>query len=150
MGSVRNSFWTNNAFDEATGCWNWTGVRIDGGYGRIVFNGNRHTLVHRLSAHLYLGFDLKSKLLVCHRCDNPSCFNPKHLFIGTNLDNMKDAVAKGRFKRNNANSRKTHCPQGHPYLAPNLWVSKKGIRQCRACHDLNATKYRQAKEMHTV
>lgn len=69
------------------------------GYGVIGVNvggrkGNR--LVHRLSAHVFLGWDLLSPLLFCHKCDVRHCFNPEHLFKGTQLDNMTDMWAKGR------------------------------------------------------
>jgi hypothetical protein len=90
------AFWTHNRFDPVTGCWNWTGAHNGGGYGHKYHNG-RQERVHRLAAHFYLGFDLKSSLQVLHRCDNPACFNPKHLFIGTQLENMKDCVEKGRL-----------------------------------------------------
>jgi hypothetical protein len=55
--------------------------------------------VHRLAAVIWLGFDDDSSLLVCHHCDNPSCFNPAHLFIGTSLDNAIDKIAKNRHPR---------------------------------------------------
>ena len=53
-------------------------------------------LVHRLSAWLWSGFDLGSGLNVLHRCDNPPCFNPEHLFVGTQSQNMNEMLAKGR------------------------------------------------------
>jgi len=55
-------------------------------------------MVHRLSAMLYLGFDISSLDHVLHRCDNTWCFNPEHLFIGTHTDNMRDMFVKGRRK----------------------------------------------------
>jgi hypothetical protein len=56
-------------------------------------------LVHRLSAVEFLNFDPDSRLLVLHRCDNPSCFNPEHLFIGSQQDNIHDCVDKGRSNK---------------------------------------------------
>lgn len=119
------------AYDGATGCWNFTGARVPKGYGTSHYKG-RNVATHRLAAHLWLGFDLKSKLMVLHRCDNPSCFNPKHLFTGTNSDNQKDASAKGRHNM----KKKTHCRNGHPYTPENTRVRFcKGswMRECRTC-----------------
>jgi len=79
-------------------CWYWTGVCFSSGYGAYYFDG-KVLRIHRFAAHLWLGFDLDSKSLVCHKCDNPKCFNPEHLFIGTSLDNMQDKKNKGRCSR---------------------------------------------------
>ena len=79
----------------ANGCWEWTGGRSRKGYGKTS-HLNMTTLTHRLSAALFLGFKLSSTKQVLHRCDNPPCFNPEHLFIGTSLDNVRDRDAKGR------------------------------------------------------
>jgi hypothetical protein len=67
----------------------------DRGYGQWTI-AQRNYAVHRLSAHLFLSFDLESPLCICHRCDNPPCFNPDHFFIGTNAENSYDMVTKGR------------------------------------------------------
>jgi hypothetical protein len=82
-----------------SGCWEWTGYRAKGGYGGIcLWDGARRTTVSvsRVSAAVFMGFELDSDLIVCHKCDNPPCFNPDHLFIGTCLDNNRDMMSKGR------------------------------------------------------
>jgi hypothetical protein len=83
------------------GCINWTGWKDKQGYGRVwigskVLKTGRAVLTHRLSAAVWLGFDLGSRLQVLHKCDNPSCINPDHFFFGTNDDNVADKMAKGR------------------------------------------------------
>ena len=77
------------------GCWEWMGGRNRFGYGS--FNIGRITFAHRASWILHES-DIPSDMLVLHKCDNPGCVNPKHLFIGTNQDNTRDAVKKGRHK----------------------------------------------------
>ncbi len=83
-------------------CWYWTGSKyIKNGYGRMyVIETKTYMRVHRLSANLWLGFDLNSELLICHSCDNKICFNPEHLFIGTHKDNNQDTVNKNRHVGN--------------------------------------------------
>ena len=79
------------------GCWEWNRGRDGNNYGRINVEGH-YRGSHRVAAHVWLGFDLASPLEVLHKCDNPPCINPDHLFIGTQSDNLKDCVAKGRWK----------------------------------------------------
>lgn len=123
--AYRVSFLQNNRYDPATGCWNWTGARSEG-YGTIRFMGRVHK-VHRVAAHLYLRFDLASPLKVLHSCDNPACFNPRHLFIGTQLDNVRDMISKGRD--NFKGALRIRCKNGHPRTRENL--IGRNCRQCR-------------------
>ncbi len=83
----------------ANGCWEWTGVRRYG-YGKFhetVERGRprRQVLAHRRSWELHNG-PIPGGMHVLHRCDNPPCINPAHLFLGTPADNMRDKMFKGR------------------------------------------------------
>jgi hypothetical protein len=76
----------------STGCWEWSGFRnlARGGYGYV--EGRR---AHRVAWELANG-PIPEGLHVCHRCDNPPCCNPSHLWLGTDLDNARDKIAKRR------------------------------------------------------
>lgn len=83
-----------NIKKDKNGCWVWQKSLSKKGYGNLYFN--RKTLkAHRESYRLFNG-EFDNKLHVLHKCDNPSCVNPEHLFLGTNLDNVEDRVKKGR------------------------------------------------------
>lgn len=88
--------------DMSGECWVWQGARNYSGYGAV---GHRHKiwLVHRLAWTLVNG-PIPGKMSVLHRCDNPPCWRPDHLFLGTDLDNVRDALAKNRFYTGNGDS----------------------------------------------
>lgn len=75
------------------GCWNWTRGKRKG-YGAINYMG-RVWAAHRVAYELTKGA-VPPGLSVCHRCDNPACINPEHLFVGSHGQNMQDMVTKGR------------------------------------------------------
>jgi len=75
-------------------CWAWTRHKNKHGYGIIQISG-KSFLVHRLAFHIFKG-PLFNKQIVCHSCDTPSCWNPDHLFAGTQKDNIRDCQLKGR------------------------------------------------------
>ena len=77
-----------------SGCWLWLGARVPAGYGTLSVDG-KTMLAHRASWLAHNG-PIPWEAQVCHRCDNPLCINPRHLFVGTALDNMRDKDRKGR------------------------------------------------------
>ena len=87
----------NSIPEPNSGCWLWEGYCNPDGYGQRKING-KSIRMHRLSFELYNG-GIPANLHVLHRCDNPMCCNPEHLFLGTHSDNMKDMWSKGRHVR---------------------------------------------------
>lgn len=79
--------------DERSGCWLWIGSTVTDGYGVWVAHGQR--TAHRAAYVMHKGA-IPNGLHVLHKCDQPNCVNPEHLFLGTHQDNMADLRAKGR------------------------------------------------------
>tara|TARA_Y100000310_G_scaffold14352_1_gene14541 strand:- start:175 stop:714 length:540 start_codon:yes stop_codon:yes gene_type:complete len=97
-GTLEERFWAK--VKKGPGCWLWTGATRPGGYGNLFTfrdkgRRNHFTSAHRASWEIHYG-PIPDGLLVCHRCDNPPCVKPEHLFLGTNKDNQRDRRQKGR------------------------------------------------------
>lgn len=120
-------FWSH--IRPGASCWLWRGpVWGSNGYGRMTFNGRRQK-AHRIIYQM-LGGIIPPGYHVLHRCDQPRCVNPEHLFLGTHADNMADLVSKGRAR--NWCTGVAQCKRGHVFTPDNTRLDGRG-RQCRAC-----------------
>ena len=131
-------------------CWIWTASTRNKGYGAIAWKDPDtgkmiQERAHRLSYRLFVG-ENPSNLYVLHKCDNPACCNPDHLFLGTKADNNKDMVEKGRHVPGG-----THCghhyPNGnwkHGLDHHNVKANEEIVREIRK--DKETMSYSQLKE----
>jgi hypothetical protein len=126
--TLEDRFWEK--VEKTDGCWLWTGV-VKGWYGRIRRGraADGDVGAHRFSYELHCG-PIPSGMFVCHRCDNPRCVNPDHLFVGTQRDNMRDKIKKHRGN----NPRGEQLPQS--ILTESLVLEARRI--CRTQKDMTA------------
>ena len=117
-------FWCK--VEKTDSCWNWK-ASLKSGYGGFQYNGH-FVRAHRASWHMHNG-PIPEGIFICHKCDNPLCVNPEHLFLGTHRDNVLDAVSKGRFKK----KLPATCDKGHEYVDGSYFKDKEGRRVCREC-----------------
>jgi hypothetical protein len=121
-------FMDNVELDMVTGCWNYI-TQPSQIYPKRLFRGEMIG-AHVVVAQLFLNYDRSSGLQVLHKCDNSRCCNPKHLYIGTQSQNIRDCVARGHHHE----ATRTHCPYGHEYTTESTYWRPDGKgRYCNTC-----------------
>lgn len=144
---LEDRFWAKVLIVPFADCWEWIGAKNDTGYGKISVgsrDNRKEHRAHRFSWEIKFG-PIPTGQVVCHKCDNPGCVRPEHLFLGTKKDNSRDMIKKkrgrGHFTRGALDKRsnggkwlaaKTNCPAGHPYSEANTF-RRRGRRECRTC-----------------
>lgn len=134
--TARDRFWSYVQIGNPDDCWVWTGGRhsrkVKLQYGSFTYGG-KTIKAHRVAYTFAFGKP-PERLYVLHRCDNTLCCNPKHLFLGTHADNMKDMISKGRARgaagKNNAGAK----------------LTEQQVREIRASKDL----YRVIAEKYSI
>lgn len=131
--------WPKYSILGSNECWPWLAGKSSSGYGQMLVDG-RIRQSHRMVWELEYG-EIPEGYFVCHSCDNPACGNPRHLWLGTPLENMRDCNSKGRNPSYIERRLKTHCPQGHPYSIVNT-RRYNGRRRCGICDAQACQRYK--------
>jgi hypothetical protein len=128
-------FWAKTDVRGPDECWPWMGAQASTGYGRYSV-GRKPRPAHQVAWELRNGKPFPAGKVGCHECDNPKCVNPAHIWPGTQGDNIRDCVAKGRH----ASKPQAQCAKGHALTPDNRRPAAQQSR-CIIC-DREATRDR--------
>ena len=144
-GNWQKRFWPK--VQKTDGCWPWTAKKDCHGYGHFWLgkfgNSRKEGRAHRISWMLQFG-DISDGLCVLHKCDNPGCVRPDHLFLGSRRDNVADMVTKGRQARGDRSGSRLH-PEKIPRGSNNgqAKLTEKSVCEARKRYASGNYSYRQ-------
>jgi hypothetical protein len=130
------AYWRSRSIVTPNGCIEWQGWKMIGrfmydrnkGYPMAGYRGKPQRIT-RIVLGWKIGRPLTKDELACHKCDNPPCINPDHLWVGSVSANTQDRLSKGR----DHHSSLTHCPRGHSYAEHGVRHGKAQFRHCKIC-----------------
>jgi hypothetical protein len=138
-------FWSYVDRRGAEECWPWVGTKDAHGYG-IYSVRHRLYKAHRAAYYFNHG-EIDAKLVCCHRCDNPTCVNPAHLWLGTQRQNTQDRDAKGRTRTGRLCGENNHgtklTPENVLWIRGNYKPNELSTRKLAAMFSVSQTKIRQ-------
>jgi len=146
-------FWSKVDVQGPDDCWLWTAQIGRGGYGKFKFSLERgHVRAHRMVWEFIRGAPPLPGQWVLHHCDVPACVNPRHLYLGTPADNVRDREVRERWSGPRF-EKQDQCKYGHPLEGDNVYItyppSQKGrpMRQCRECGRRKQREYQARKKV---
>lgn len=133
------SFIARVLVDQKTGCWLWQGGRYPEGYGFMRSYKGVRVRSHRYSYEYHKG-PIPFGMCVCHKCDNPPCCNPEHLWLGTDTDNVADRNAKGRTARGDSSGSRLHPGSHRGEANGHAKLTEARVRQVKRLHSIGTTR----------
>ncbi len=131
QGGDRAKFWGKVDRRQYGQCWRWLGSKTTRGYGQFYITPHRVMFLAHRVMWAESGGEVEAGMFVLHKCDNPSCVNPTHLFTGTPKDNSRDMVQKGRSVKNDQGRRPAKETALRGESAPWAKLSNVDIREIR-------------------
>lgn len=134
-GQIQDRFWGKVNRQGPAECWPWIGAARPAGYG-VFWARGRFLSAHLVAWQLARSLDpapMPKGIEACHRCDNPRCVNPSHIFVGTKSDNMRDMISKGRH----AAAKGRDFVPGHCIVCGHRRSDDIGrkVKRCRSCNN---------------